>query len=440
MNAFHASLLNAPLLFSQSWSQQALPFFHQLTKQAEAKPLTTAPVAPRVQLVANVPGSGPQLGRMADYMLGQSAASLTAGSVAVINLTGPLIRYSWWMPSTEDYRLVIETFLAMPEIVGIVLVTDSPGGQASGIADLYDTIAGAEKPIIALVAGVAASAAYYAIAGAAEIWSSQASNQIGSIGAYITLLDASKAYEQEGYKLIEIYARVSGEKNGPYRAALAGDESPMQDMLDELVGFFHAAVRTGRGKALSDASATTVFAGADYFAQKAKELGLIDQIGTLKSAVARVYELADGGWKNPRAAQESSTTFLPTLDSQNDMALFDKHPLITALRGVAADQITEEQAEAINADLTAQGIGLTVLRTSDITRLEALENTNATLTSTNATLTAEVARLGTQPGATPSAPVKLTETTPVAAIESADATPFYSQADAELKKMKAVLN
>ena len=331
-----------------------------------------------------------------------SAASgqLTAGSVAVLEVTGPIWKYgSYYAYGSVDYVMMLESLLATPEIGAIVLVVDSPGGQASGIADFYDVIRQAQKPILVLIRGLAASAAYYAIAGATEIWASQGSDQIGSIGVYITLVDFSGLLAQMGIKLIEIYSRLSSQKNIESRSALSGDQAPMQDMLDGLVTYFHDAVKSSRGEKLKMDLADPTQGGV-FFADKALSMGLIDQIGSFRQVLARAFELATNS------------------NSDSSMKLFNKFPALTLLAGIAAAAITDEQVVAANEDLEAQGIeGVVALRTTDVEAYEALETTNATLTSQNATLTTElatanteIARLGKQPGAAPTAVVVTTET------------------------------
>ncbi|GAB4042223.1 S49 family peptidase [Spirosoma litoris] len=421
MNRFQTSLIASPLLLEPTWGKQALPFLENLmARNGKGEGEVEPPPEPYCLL----PGDVTAASKMA---FSTSAGQLTSGSVAVLEITGPIWKYgSYYAYGSTDYVRMIESLLATPEIGAIVLIMDSPGGQASGIADLYDAIRQAEKPILVLIRGLAASAGYYAIAGATEIWASQGSDQIGSIGVYVTLVDFSGLLAQMGIKLIEVYSRLSGQKNIESRSALSGDLAPMQDMLDGLVSYFHNAVKSSRGDKLKMDLADPTLGGV-FFADNALPMGLIDQIGSFRQILARAFELASN-----------------YSQSDSSMKLFNKFPALTLLAGVAATAITDEQVVAANENLEAQGIeGMVVLRATDVQAYEALETANATLTAQNATLTeqntkltTEVARLGAQPGATPTSVVKTEETI----TESAgDTVVLVSESDRLLAQIKATL-
>jgi ClpP class serine protease len=417
VNRFVSSLIASPLLLEPTWGRQAMPLLEKFL----GKETTKADAEPLPEPYCLLPGDVQMAGKV---VFSESGGQLTSGSVAVMEITGPIWKYgSWWSYGSMDYVATLESLLATPEIGAIVLVVDSPGGQASGIATLYDTIRTATKPILVLINGLAASAAYYAIAGATEIWASQGADQIGSIGVYITLLDASGYYAQMGLKLIEVYSRLSTQKNIEARQALSGDLAAMQDMLDGLVTYFHEAVKTSRPQLNFDLADPTL--GGVFFADKAKDMGLIDEIGSFRQVLTRAFDLA-------------------TNNSQSDssMKLFNKFPALTLLAGVAASAISDEQVVAANENLEQQGIeGVVALRTSDVEAYAALETENTRLTTENGTLTtnlatanAEIARLGTQPGAKPTAVVKPVEEQPQST--TTEQPSFYSESDKLLAQIK----
>ena len=89
--------------------------------------------------------------------------------IAVVNVNGPMMRYANLFTqvsgatSIEVLRGEIQAALNNPDVRGILLNIDSPGGQVSGLAELADTIyAGrSKKPIVAYASSLAASAAYW---------------------------------------------------------------------------------------------------------------------------------------------------------------------------------------------------------------------------------------------------------------------------------------
>jgi len=80
----------------------------------------------------------------------------------------------------------------------IVLAVDSPGGEVAGANELaqLDRDAAEQKPVVAFVGGLAASAAYWLIAGATEIVASETAI-LGSIGRRAQYHRSSSRRRQE---------------------------------------------------------------------------------------------------------------------------------------------------------------------------------------------------------------------------------------------------
>ncbi|WP_236450496.1 S49 family peptidase [Stutzerimonas stutzeri] len=106
-------------------------------------------------------------------------------AVAVLNVIGPILRYAnSRYVSTEVLALDFRAALDNVAIKAIVLNIDSPGGEASGISELAETIyAGrSKKKVVAYIGGTGASAAYW-IASAASQIVIDATALVGGIGA-----------------------------------------------------------------------------------------------------------------------------------------------------------------------------------------------------------------------------------------------------------------
>ena len=215
-------------------------------------------------------------------------------SIVMVDVIGPVLKYGDYCSfgSMEQANLLNQ--LSINERVkGIILNIDSPGGQADGTAFLADTINAVKKikPVVSIIQdGTAASAAMWIAAACQEIYVSQATDSVGSIGAYTTLLDLSKYYEEMGVKVLEIYAPQSTDKNKGYYDALKGDESLIKEDLQFLVADFIKSVKTSRGQRLKTAGENP-FTGKMYRAKEAIAIGLIDGIKPLAGVVKRVEQL-----------------------------------------------------------------------------------------------------------------------------------------------------
>jgi hypothetical protein len=110
----------------------------------------------------------------------------------VVSITGSLVNRGAWigassgLTSYEGIAAQLERAAADPQVKTVVLDIDSPGGEATGMFSLAAKVraVAAEKPVIAVVNDMAASAAYGIASQASEIVVSETS-LVGSIGVVL---------------------------------------------------------------------------------------------------------------------------------------------------------------------------------------------------------------------------------------------------------------
>jgi protease-4 len=212
----------------------------------------------------------------------------------MIDVIGPVLKYgSWYSWGTLELNELIVRLAESDKVKGIILNIDSGGGQAAGTADFAGSIrlVSKLKPVIAIIQdGIAASAAMWIASAAQEIYVTQPTDQVGSIGAYTTLFDVTKYLEQMGVVMRDIYAPQSIDKNLDYREALTGKDDLIVEDLKFLVEHFIANVKAGRSGRIR-IEGDEPFTGKMYNAQPAIKNGLIDGIKSLPQAVNRLEQL-----------------------------------------------------------------------------------------------------------------------------------------------------
>lgn len=224
--------------------------------------------------------------------------SIPENSVAVLTLSGPIT--SW---DSTDLMTKLRRVEANNQINSILLVVNSPGGMVSQIDVLADTIKSMTKPTVAMISGMAASAAMWVISGAAYRIATSKLDVVGSIGTKSSIEDYSGLLEKIGIKITDFYATKSTRKDEEYRAFVEnGDKKPMTDFIDFVNEVFHEAIRTNLGISAE----SEVFTGAAFFAEKALELGLINEISTMDAALEKAYKL---GLKNKIITQSNQLKF-----------------------------------------------------------------------------------------------------------------------------------
>lgn len=216
------------------------------------------------------------------------------GAVAVIPIYGvlaPKMDLMTEISGGTSYGAIqraIHAALSDPEVKAVVLDIDSPGGAVPGAQELADEIRslrGGEKPIIAQVNHLAASAAYWIASQADEIVVSP-SARAGSIGVYTAHDDMSAALDKAGVKRTYISStpeKVEGNETEPLSEdALAA----IQERIDRSYDRFVASVADGRGRSTKDVLAN-FGKGRTFFAEDLVSKGMADSIGTLEQTLAR---------------------------------------------------------------------------------------------------------------------------------------------------------
>ena len=212
------------------------------------------------------------------------------GSTAVVSINGYMIDGPSWLSEygfavTRDIAKAVTIAANDRSVSEIIMLTKTPGGSTSGMADLGDEVARAAgvKPVRAAVQGMAASAGYYAIANATRI-SAGRMDIVGSIGTYAVLYDTSKAMEMEGIKPVLV---SSGGVKGAGADGVITDAviESMQKMIDSITNDFVQTVSAGRKLSFQQAQALAT--GEIWNGAEALTLGLIDSVETANAVIER---------------------------------------------------------------------------------------------------------------------------------------------------------
>jgi protease-4 len=214
-----------------------------------------------------------------------------SGHVAIIPIIGAMSRYGGMCSyGSEDMKNWIDKANADPNISAIVLEINSPGGEVDGTEALGTAVKNSKKPVVAWVAGMAASAAYWVASQASEIWmESEVTSEVGSIGVLCMHIDQSGALEAEGYKVSII--RSDGSEDKAVFNSIEGlsDEvlASTKESLNSTRTQFVKTVKSGRPNIAGD-----VFTGKMFEGKTAKQKKMSDRFGSLTDAVLRADQLA----------------------------------------------------------------------------------------------------------------------------------------------------
>jgi protease-4 len=170
-------------------------------------------------------------------------------------------------------------------IRAIVLRIDSPGGDATASDEIWHEVVRCRrvKPVIVSMSDVAASGGYYIAAGADTLVADPATIT-GSIGIFGGKFNIRGLYEKLGLGIETMSTGPHAEMYSPFRDFTEDEARLYQDHLQKSYERFLERVAVGRRR--PTAWVDSVGQGRIWSGTAAVDLGLVDEIGGLKSALA----------------------------------------------------------------------------------------------------------------------------------------------------------
>jgi protease-4 len=180
--------------------------------------------------------------------------------------------------SSEDITGKIKLANENPEIKAIIVEIDSPGGSIVAGEEIDTAIKNSEKPVIALIRDLGASASLWAISSADKIYASENST-IGSIGVTSSYMSNAKKNEIDGITYEALSSGLFKDSGSPDKVLTTEERALIMRDIDLAFNNFVKAISLNRNIDMEKVKA--VADGSTFLGTKAKELGLIDEIGGL---------------------------------------------------------------------------------------------------------------------------------------------------------------
>ena len=226
-----------------------------------------------------------------------SACGVTAdeNKVAVIPLSGPVqaertaLFFGGSVISPQLVRNQLERAREDYAVKAVVLQIESPGGSVAACQEILNEIERLEKPIVVSLGTLAASGGYFISAKADKIVALPGT-LTGSIGVISQVPNLKGLFEKLG---IEMEVFTAGKYKDMYagvRELTPEERELLQEMTDQLYDQFVEVVVDGRG--LSETKVRDLATGQLYTGKEAKELGLVDELGGLNTAIDLAASLA----------------------------------------------------------------------------------------------------------------------------------------------------
>lgn len=255
---------------------------------------------------------------VAVFGLGTAGINLHSGPyLAVINIVGTISEDDGATYNQEWLLSTIEELTNDSANCGILLYVDSPGGtvyesdEAYLALENYKAVTG--RPIVAYMASMGCSGAYYISCAADEIYANR-NTLTGSIGVIMgSSIDLSEFLEKHGIKVTTIHAGKNKNMFNYDEPVTAEQAAIMQSIADESYEQFTQIVADSRHLELSYVQ--QLADGRIYTARQAAENGLIDGIAAdLQEAAQRLASLAQIDYYSADLITYSYEAEIPYID------------------------------------------------------------------------------------------------------------------------------
>ena len=217
-------------------------------------------------------------------LMPSSTTQLKTANLQEIKLAGPIM-------SADAILKEINAAKKDKNIKGVLLNVDSPGGAVPPSIEIAYAIKELKKhkPVIAYASGIMASGSYYGSIYANKIIANPGAI-VGSIGVIMESANIEELMNTIGVKTQIVKQGTYKEAGTPTREWTPQEREELETLTKDTYELFVADVAEARGLEVSKAKR---YADAHIFsAKRAKEAGLIDEIGVISTAKADLAKLA----------------------------------------------------------------------------------------------------------------------------------------------------
>lgn len=214
-------------------------------------------------------------------------------NIAVLYATGEIVDGASTGINYQKLVPIITQLADDDNIKGLVLRVNSPGGSAFGsdqIGEALDYFQSKKKPLAVSMGDYAASGGYWISCGADRIFADPLTIT-GSIGIFGLIPNVKGLADKVGVNLQSVATNPDADFPTMYTPMNEQQLAIMQKYVNN--GYDRFIKRVAKGRKMSEAKVRLIAEGRVWNAMKAKEIGLVDELGSLNNAIEWTAKKAD---------------------------------------------------------------------------------------------------------------------------------------------------
>ncbi|RLB63447.1 MAG: signal peptide peptidase SppA [Deltaproteobacteria bacterium] len=214
---------------------------------------------------------------------GSSLVSMS-DKIGILEVEGPIADSTLLLAQIKKFR-------DHDNIKAVVARIDSPGGGVAPSQEIYAELKllAAEKPLVVSMGSVAASGGYYLAVAAERIFANPGSIT-GSIGVIMSFPNYRELLGKVGVQTEVVKSGRFKDIGSATRPFTAADRTLLQGLIDDVHQQFVEAVSDGRHMSIDRLQ--PFVDGRIFTGRQAKDIGLIDELGTLNDAIKYAAKVA----------------------------------------------------------------------------------------------------------------------------------------------------
>ncbi|MCK5826358.1 MAG: signal peptide peptidase SppA [Desulfuromusa sp.] len=204
--------------------------------------------------------------------------------IGILEVEGPIADATLLLAQIKEFR-------DQDNIKAVVARIDSPGGGVAPSQEIYAELKllAAEKTLVVSIGSVAASGGYYLAVAAERIFANPGS-LTGSIGVIMSFPNYRELMGKVGVQTEVVKSGRFKDIGSATRPFTAADRILLQGVIDDVHQQFVEAVSDGRHMPVDRLQ--PFVDGRVFTGRQAKEIGLIDELGTLNDAIKYAAKVA----------------------------------------------------------------------------------------------------------------------------------------------------
>lgn len=205
--------------------------------------------------------------------------------IALVEVLGPI-------NTSENIVRQLKKFKENDSVPAIVLRVNSPGGGVAATQEIYNEIErvrGAGKKVVASMASVAASGAYY-LACATDTIVANPGTLTGSIGVILEFPNTEELFKKIGIRFEVVKSGRYKDIGSPMRVMTEEERTLLQELIEDAYNQFVDVVVSDRE--LDREDVLEIADGRVFTARQGRDYGLIDVLGDYEDAITLAAEMA----------------------------------------------------------------------------------------------------------------------------------------------------